>query len=395
MNILEEAQKIEQEIIKWRRDLHEIPELGLELPKTSTYIQGKLKEMGIEYKTLLNGNAIIGLIKGYAEGKTIGIRGDMDALPVLEETGLSFSSKHIGCMHACGHDGHTAMLLGAAKILNANRDKFKGNVKLLFQPGEEHPGGALPMIEEGAMENPKVDAVVGLHEGFINENVPKGFIAYKDGCMMAAPDRFFIKIIGKGGHGAYPQITVDPILLTSEIIVAFQRITSREVSANEPCVVSVCRINGGTTGNVIPEYVEIEGTVRTVSNETRQFIAKRIEEIVKGITEAGRGKYELKYDFQYPPLVNDKEFNKIAVKSLEKIVGKEKVFEMPHPVMGGEDMAYFLEKAPGTFFFMSNPKVYEDGTIYPHHNSKFDVDEDYFIIGTSILTQTAIDYLNQ
>ena len=183
MNVLEEVKKIEREIIQWRRDLHKIPELNLNLPKTTKYVEEKLKEMGIEYKTLLNGNAVVGLIKGNSEGKTIGLRADMDALPIEEETGLEFSSTHKGCMHACGHDGHTAMLLGAAKILSQNRDKIKGNVKLLFQPGEEYPGGALPMIEEGAMENPKVDAVIGLHEGVIDERVVKGKIAYKDGCM--------------------------------------------------------------------------------------------------------------------------------------------------------------------------------------------------------------------
>ena len=252
MNVLEEVKKIEQEIIQWRRDLHKIPELNLYLPKTTKYVEEKLKEMGIEYKTLVNGNAVVGLIKGNSDGKTIGLRADMDALPIEEETGLEFSSTHKGCMHACGHDGHTAMLLGAAKILSENRDKFKGHIKLLFQPGEEYPGGALPMIEEGAMENPKVDAVIGLHEGVIDERVSKGKIAYKDGCMMASMDRFLIKVKGKGCHGAYPQMGVDPIIIASEIILSLQKIASREINTNEPIIVSVCRINGGFSQNIIP-----------------------------------------------------------------------------------------------------------------------------------------------
>ncbi len=296
MNVLEEVKKIEQEIIKWRRDLHKIPELNLYLPKTTKYIEEKLKKMDIEYKTLVNGNAIVGLIKGNSDGKTIGLRADMDALPIKEETGLEFSSIHKGCMHACGHDGHTAMLLGAAKILSENRDKFKGNVKLLFQPGEEYPGGALPMIEEGAMENPKVDAVIGLHEGLIDERVGKGKIAYKDGCMMASMDRFLIKVKGKGCHGAYPQMGVDSIVIASEIILSLQKISSREINTNEPIIVSVCRINGGFSQNIIPDMVELEGTVRATNNETRKFIANRIEEIVKGITSANRGTYEIEYE---------------------------------------------------------------------------------------------------
>ena len=390
---LEEVKKIEREIIQWRRDLHKIPELNLYLPKTTKYVEEKLKEMGIEYKTLVNGNAVVGLIKGNSEGKTIGLRADMDALPIEEETGLEFSSTHKGCMHACGHDGHTAMLLGAAKILSQNRDKIKGNVKLLFQPGEEYPGGALPMIEEGAMENPKVDAVIGLHEGVIDERVAKGKIAYKDGCMMASMDRFLIKVKGKGCHGAYPQMGVDPIIIASEIILSLQKIASREINTNEPIIVSVCRINGGFSQNIIPDMVELEGTVRATNNETRKFIANRIEEIVKGITSANRGTYEIEYDFKYPAVINNKEFNKLFLESAKKIVGEDNIFELPTPVMGGEDMAYFLEKAPGTFFFLSNPKVYPDGKIYSHHNPKFDVDENYFHIGTALFIQTVLDYL--
>ena len=393
MNVVEEVKKIEKEIIQWRRDLHKIPELNLNLPKTVEYVEARLKEMDIEYKTLVNGNAIVGLIKGSSEGKTIGLRADMDALPIEEETGLEFSSTHKNCMHACGHDGHTAMLLGAAKVLSQNRDKLKGNVKLLFQPGEEYPGGALPMIEEGAMENPKVDAVIGLHEGVIDERVGKGKIAYKDGCMMASMDRFLIKVIGKGCHGAYPQMGVDPIVMAGEIILSLQKIASREINTNEPIIVSICRINGGFSQNIIPDMVELEGTVRATNNETRKFIAKRIEEIVKGITTANRGTYEIEYDFKYPAVINDKEFNRFFLESAKKIVETENILELPTPVMGGEDMAYFLEKAPGTFFFLSNPKVYPDGKIYPHHNPKFDVDENYFHIGTALFVQTILDYL--
>lgn len=391
INVLEEVKKVEPDIIACRRDLHQIPELGLNLPKTTQYIKDKLDKMGIEYYTLVDGNAIVGIIRGGQEGKTIGLRADMDALPIKEETGLPFAASG-EWMHACGHDAHAAILLGAAKVLNDNKDKLKGNVKLFFQPGEEYPGGALPMIEEGAMENPKVDAVMGLHVGTISKDVEKGKIGVCYGPMMASMDRILIKIKGKGAHGAYPELSVDPISVSAEVISALQRIISREKKAIDPAVLSICRIQGGFNQNIIPDEVELEGTVRTVNNETREMIAKRIDEITKGITSAMRADYELQYDFKYPPLINSEEFTKIFVESAKKIIPEEDIYVMKYPVMGGEDMAYFLEKAPGTFFFLSNPKEV-DGIVYPHHTSKFDIDESVFYKGAALLVQGVADYL--
>jgi amidohydrolase len=389
--VLEEVKKVEPDIISWRRDLHQIPELGLNLPKTTKYIKDRLDEMGIEYHTLVEGNAIVGLIKGGQAGKTIALRADMDALPIKEETGLTFASVN-GCMHACGHDAHASILLGAAKVLNANKDKLKGNVKLLFQPGEEYPGGALPMIEEGAMDNPKVDAVLGLHAGAISKDVESGKIGVSYGPMMASMDRILIKIKGKGSHGAYPELSVDPISVAAELISTLQRIISREKKAIDPAVLSICRIQGGFNQNIIPDVVELEGTVRTVNNETRQMIAKRIDEITKGITSAMRADYELQYDFKYPPVINSEEFTKFFVESAKKIIQEEDIYEMKYPVMGGEDMAYFLEKAPGTFFFLSNQREV-DGVVYPHHNSKFDINESIFYKGAALLVQGVVDFL--
>ena len=391
IDVLQEVKKIEPDIINWRRDLHQIPELGLELPNTIKYIKGKLDEMGIEYKTLVNGNAIVSLIRGGKEGRTIALRADMDALPIKEETNLPFASTN-GCMHACGHDAHASMLLGAAKILNENKANLHGNVKLFFQPGEEYPGGALPMIEEGAMEN--VDSVLGLHAGAISKDVEKGKIGVSYGPMMASMDRILIKIKGKGAHGAYPELSIDPISTAAEVISALQRVVSREIKAVDPAVLSITRINGGFNQNIIPDNVELEGTVRTVNNETRQLIARRIEEITKGITAAMRADYEVQYDFKYPPLINSEEFTKFFVDSAKKIIAEEDIFEMKYPVMGGEDMAYFLEKAPGTFFFLSNPKEI-DGVTYPHHNPKFDIDESLLYRGTALFVQTVFDYLSK
>ena len=390
-DIKKEVKRIENDIISWRRDLHQIPELGLELPKTSRYIIDRLDEMGIENKTLVNGNAIVGLIKGNGEGRTIALRADTDALPIKEETGLPFASTS-GRMHACGHDSHAAMLLGAAKILNDNRDKFKGNVKLFFQPGEEYPGGAKPMIEEGALENPKVDAVIGLHAGRLSQDIPNGKIGVSYGKMMASMDRILIKIIGKGNHGAYPQGAIDPIVISAEVITALQNIVSREIAAVDPAVLSICRVTGGYNQNIIPDEVELEGTVRTVDNETRHKIARRIEEIIRGVVSAHRGDYELQYDYKYPPLINNHDFTTRFVESAKKIIPEEDIMEITLPLMGGEDMAYFLEKVPGTFFYLSNlNKV--DGEYYGHHSPKFDLDEGEFWKGTSLFVQTVFDFL--
>lgn len=392
VDVVSEVKRVEQEIINWRRDLHQIPELGLILPKTTKYIVERLDEMGIEYKTLVGGNAIVGIIKGNGEGRTIGLRADTDGLPIVEETGLSFASTN-GCMHACGHDAHTSILLGAAKVLNSNRDKFKGNVKLLFQPGEEYPGGAKPMIEEGALENPKVDAIMGLHVGSLSNDVPKNNIGVCYGKMMASMDKILIKVKGKGAHGAYPELSIDPIIIASELVMALQTIVSREIRAVEPAVLSICRIHGGFNQNIIPNEVELEGTVRTLNNDTRYRIARRIEEITKGITGAHGGSCECIYDFKYPPLINDYDFTAKFVKSAKKIIPEDEITEIKLPLMGGEDMAYFLEKVPGTFFYLSNLKQV-DGVYYGHHNSKFDLEEELFWKGSSLLIQAVLDYLS-
>ena len=391
MNIIQLAQQVENDMVKWRRYLHSIPELGLELPKTSAYVQEILTELGIEYKTMVNGNAVVGLIRGTQDSPVIGLRADMDDLPIKEDTGLEFESTN-GKMHACGHDGHTAMLLGAARILQENRQHLKGTVKLLFQPGEEYPGGALPMIEEGAMENPHVDAVIGMHNGHIYPELPKGMIGIKNGPMMASMDRILLKIKGKGAHGAYPHDSVDPISMSFQIGTALQTLVSRETKPVDPVVLSICRIEGGFNQNIIPQMVEMEGTVRTLNRETRSRIARRIDELASGIAKSMRGEAELIYDFKYPPLINDEKFTAFFRESAKKIVGEERILDMQEPVMGGEDMAYFLEKAPGTFFFLNNPKEV-GGAVYPHHNSKFDIDESYFKVGAALFVQTVFDYL--
>lgn len=392
MNIIKKTEEVEKYIIKCRHDLHKIPEIGLNLPKTSAYVSNELKNMGIEFRENVGVSGIVGLIRGSKEGKTIALRADMDALPIREETGLSYASDN-GNMHACGHDAHTAVLLGVSKVLSENKDKIKGNVKLIFQPAEEGPGGAELMLSEGAFENPKVEAVLGLHVGNLMQGLEKGDIVVSYDSMMACLDRFRLKLIGKGCHGAYPETGVDPVVMTGNFLTALQTIVSREIAATDNVVVTVGKIHGGQAYNIIPNFVELEGTVRAVHQSTREYLADRLEGMAKGISEAMRGTYEFDYTFGYPPLVNDEEFTKLFVNSAKKIMPEENIKAMNKPVMGGEDMAYFLNKVPGTFFFVNNPQEVE-GQCYPHHNSKFDIDESMLPRAAALLIQGTLDYLN-
>ena len=390
--ILKEITNYSDELVSWRRDLHRIPELENNLPKTTEYVKSILTNLGIPYKILMNGNAIVGLIDSGIEGNVIGLRADMDALPIKEETNLSFASEN-GNMHACGHDGHTSALLGAAKYLNEHKDKFKGQVKLLFQPGEESPGGAKPMILEGALENPKVNAVLGMHNGHITDEIPHGHVGITFGAIMASVDVFTARIYGKGAHGAYPEQGHDPIIMSAEVISAFQSIVSRNIRPTESAVLSVCMIHGGTKDNIIPDFVEIQGTVRAFSKETQDIIEKRMHDILDSITKMHNGSYELNYLRKYPATINDEFFTYAFRESLRKILPEDRIVILKNPVMGAEDMSFFLEEVPGTFFFFNNPKEIQ-GKIWPLHNSKFDLDENLIPLAAALLAQGAIDYLN-
>jgi amidohydrolase len=391
INITKEAKKIQKKIIEWRRDLHQIPEVGLILPRTEAYVQKRLREMDIEIKEFNRCSGIAGLIKGKKNINTIALRADMDALPIKEETGLAFASTNNN-MHACGHDAHMAILLGAAQILKEHKDELLGSIKLIFQPGEEKMGGAKIMVEEGVLDEPKVDAILGLHVGNFIEDIKNGQIGVSYGVFMSSIDRFLVKIKGKGCHGATPHKGIDPITITAQVIIAFQLILSREIKATKPAVISIGRLSSGSSYNIIPDIVEFEGTVRTTDNDVRKKIPLRMKEIISCITKGMNGDFEFDYIFGYPPVANDLKVTKTFIETAKNIVGKENVIELSEPTMVGEDMSYYLEKVPGTYFFLRSVLK---GEIYPHHNSKFNIDESILWKGAALLAQGAIDLLKK
>ena len=382
------GEKYLQHMINLRETIHMYPEDGFSEFTTSKIIIEELEKLGIKVQKNVAKTGVVGLIEGKYPGKTVLLRADMDALKIQEQVDVEYKSKIDGMMHACGHDGHVAGLLGAAMILNELKDNLHGNVKLVFQPAEERDGGALPMIEEGVLENPKVDAAFAAHLwGYLNE----GEVHLKEGPMMASPDIFNIKVIGKGGHGAVPQESIDPIVITCQIVNSLQTIVSRKINPLDPVVITCGRIQGGDCHNVIPNEVELEGTIRTFNEETRNWVPKVMEDLIRGITTSQGAAYEFKYEPKYPALINDKYMTSFAKESLKKVVGEENVFDLKEPNMGGEDFAYFAQKVPSAFIFVGIANNKSEPVI--HHNPYFKWDSKNVGILAQSLSQIAIDYL--
>ena len=392
MDITGAAKEMHDEIIKWRRELHQIPEIGFELEKTSQYLKKRLEEMGISYKSAAK-TGLVALIEGKESGPTIAFRADMDALPIKEDTGLSFASSNDN-MHACGHDAHMAMLLGTAKILMGIREQLNGNVKLLFQPGEEGFAGAKSMIEDGCLDNPKVDAIIGLHVGQIFPQVKGGQIGICPGPIMAAANDFFITVKGKSTHGALPHLGVDAIAVAAEMIVNLQKIVSREVNPLHPAVLTVGQIKGGEAVNIVTSKVEFSGDYRSLMEGDAEFMARRIEDLCQSIAKANRAEVEVNVVDGYPPTINDSQMTALVIDSASKIIDKSDIVHIDKPNMGTEDMSFYQQKVPGAYFILGTGNE-DKGITYPHHNSKFDLDEDFLWIGPAIFTSCALDYLNQ
>ena len=372
-------------IIRTRRDLHRIPEPSYTEEKTSSYVADYLMKERLEVETGIARFGVVGLMETGKTGATLMIRSDMDALPITEETGLPFASTHKNSMHACGHDGHMAMVLGAVTALNKIKNRLKGNIKFIFQPAEEGPGGAKPMIDAGVMENPKVDYSIGCH---LWPDVPEGSIGVRVGRLMAAMDRFDIKIIGKGGHGAMPHMCVDALEVGCQVINALQRIVSRHMNPLSPTVVTVAGFHAGNTFNVIPGEADLCGTTRTFDREIWNSWPERIEKIVRRVCQSMDADYELKYSRGYPPTINDESMVEVVRRCAADVVGKDQVVE-PEPTMGGEDMAFFLERSKGCYFFLG---VGREGCA-PLHNPKFDFNEDILMTGVETYCRVALELL--
>src|SRR2546422_6689724 len=321
VDFLKEARKIEPEIIKTRREIHQRPELAYKEKATAKLVAEKLRGLGIEVRTGVGGTGVLGILRGPVTGRVVALSADMYALPIEEMADIDFKSKKNGVMHACGHDTHVAMLLGTAKLLANHKDKLVGTVKFLFQPAEEHGGrgGAKPMIEDGVMENPKVDFVFGLH---IDGDLESGVLAFRGGPAMAAPDSFEIRISGRGGHGAYPQHTIDPIYVAAQLLIALQGVSGRMIDPIQPIVISVGSIHSGTKENIIPDQAILHGTIRTLDESTRKRAKAKVTEVARGVCRAFGAKAQVEFEKDaYPVMVNDEKVTEKAKNIVRKLPG--------------------------------------------------------------------------
>ncbi len=383
--VRELVQRSKEQVIAFRRDLHRIPETGFKEAKTSAYVAERLDKLDLDVQTGIATHGVVGLLRTGQPGATLMIRADMDALPIAEETGLAFASTHPGCMHACGHDSHMAMALGAASVLSALRDRLRGNIKFVFQPAEEGPGGAQPMIAAGVMENPTVDYCLGCH---LWAERPEGYIGIRPGAFMAAMDRFDIKITGKGGHGAQPHLCVDALEVGTQVVAALQRIVSRHIDPIEPAVVTVGSFHAGTAFNITPAEAVMSGTTRTFNDEIWKSWRNRIDRVVRGVCESMGAGYELNFSWGYPPTVNDASMSEVVRRCAVQVVGEDRVV-VPDLTMGGEDMSFFLQRAPGCYYCIG---VGREGAA-PLHNPKFDFKEDLMLLGVETHCRVALDLL--
>ncbi|MDC3423401.1 M20 family metallopeptidase [Aquibacillus sp. 3ASR75-11] len=389
MNTLRiQAEKDKDTLINWRRKLHQHPEIGLEEFETSKFVQEQLKGLGLEDVQVIAKTGVVGLLKGEEPGPTVALRADMDALPIQDEKTVEYASKREGKAHLCGHDGHTTMLLGAVKILLATPPK-RGNVKFIFQPGEEGYFGAEKMIENGALENPKVDAIAGLH---VNPMVPTGHVTCSPKEVCAAADFFDLEIKGQGGHAAHPHLSTDSITIATEVISSLQQIVSRQLDPITSTVLTIGQIHGGTVNNAIASSVKIGGTVRTLDPDIRKTMKDRMEKIIKGITEGFGATYQFDYHYFYPQLINTASLIPTLKKSVEDVLGLEG-YSVAKPSMGGEDFSFYIQKIPGVFFRLG-VRNEDKNAVYPLHHPKFDLDEDALPYGASCLAQYALNYLN-
>jgi amidohydrolase len=392
------ATELNSQVVTWRRDFHKNPELGNNEVRTAKVIADELKKLGYDVTTGVAGTGVVGVLKGGLPGPVVGLRSDMDALPVSEQVDLPFKStakaqwngQEVGVMHACGHDNHMAILLGAAATFAKVRDRIPGTIKLIFQPAEEGPGGAEPMVKANVLANPKVDAIFGLHVF----PFPAGQIVYRSGPLMASADSFVIKVKGRQTHGAVPWGGIDPIVVGSQIVLALQTIVSRSVNITEaPAVVTVGRFTGGNRSNIVPEEIELEGTVRAFDEAVRKSIHDRIRSIATNIAESAGATATLEFGLGYPVTRNDPALTERMVPTLRRVAGADNV--RVGPLTGtAEDFSYFQQQVPGLFFFLGvTPKDQDYTKAAQNHSPLFFADESALPVGVRVMTNLALDYL--
>ena len=392
-----EIQALQPQLVEWRRRLHQRPELGFKEYITAEFVAQKLQEWGIEHQTGIAKTGIVATIAGSMQEdrckrqnsqtiqnpRLLAIRADMDALPVQEENEVPYKSQHDGIMHACGHDGHTAIALATAYYLSQHRDDFAGTVKIIFQPAEEGPGGALPMIEAGVLKNPDVDAIIGLH---LWNNLPLGTVGVRSGALMAAVELFNCTILGKGGHGAMPHQTVDSVVVAAQIVNALQTIVARNVDPIDSAVVTVGELHAGTAHNVIAATARLSGTVRYFNPKFEAYFGQRIEQIIAGICQSYGATYNFEYWQLYPPTINNAGMAELVRSQAAEVIETPVGIVPECQTMGGEDMSFFLQEVPGCYFFLGSANPDKD-LAYPHHHPRFDFDETALGMGVEIFVR--------
>jgi amidohydrolase len=383
-----EAETLREQLVAWRRDFHMHPEMAFQERRSARVIADHLRELGYQVQTGVAKTGVVALLGGQRPGPVVMVRFDMDALPITEENETDYVSQNPGVMHACGHDGHMAMGLGVATLMMKRRDEMRGTLKLVFQPAEEGANGAEEMVKDGVLENPRPDVVLTTH---VWNETPVGLVAVSPGAIMAAAEKWNCTVRGKGGHGALPHLTVDPIVAAAQIVTGLQTVVSRNVSPLEAAVVAVGAIHGGSAFNVTPPQVEMTGTIRTYDPATRETVLCRVRQVIEGVAAACGATAELEIIPLTPAVVNDAEVTEVVRAAAEAVVGPENVLSGER-TMGSEDASLFMQDIPGCYFFVGSANA-ERGLDAPHHNPHFDFDEDALPLGVAVLMQAVAHYL--